>query len=363
MPRLGSIFLKLMALLVAGLVLAACTGGAKVKVGVSFAAVDTVRWQSEQAMLVKMLEEKGYEVVSLVANHDARLQSDQVDDMVKQKVQAIILLPENGDALVGAVERAAEAGVRVLAYERLVKTPRVAAYLSFDNLEAGRQQALGLLAGFDLENRDQPVRLAFLSGLPSDNNAVLFRMGQDQALAPMLTAGTVKVVAEQSLQPLNLGDAKKRMQDLLDETKNKIDAVLIYDDEAAVQALEIIQKQQLPTPVWVAGQGLTIAGASAIARGDLALSIFKDTRDLPPSAVYLLDWVLTGQPVDDFTLEMYSLAALTNDETRTGEIPCLFLPIRAVTQANLFDEVVVSGYYAYDDIYLGLPENLRPFRP
>ena len=55
----------------------------------------------------------------------------------------IDIIAEDGDALTTAVDKAAEAGVAVLAYDRLIKSPNIAAYLSFNNTEVGRQQGLG----------------------------------------------------------------------------------------------------------------------------------------------------------------------------------------------------------------------------
>ena len=117
------------------------------------------------------------------ANHDVKLQNDQIDNMVTQGAKALIVIAEDGDAAATAVDKAAQAGVKVIAYDRLIKIPNIAGYISFNNVEVGRQQALGVLKALDIDGgkwtKDNPAKVVMLGGSPTDNNAILFRQGQD----------------------------------------------------------------------------------------------------------------------------------------------------------------------------------------
>ncbi|MCA1900590.1 MAG: substrate-binding domain-containing protein, partial [Chloroflexi bacterium] len=98
--------------------LVACGGGqsasgGKIKVGLSFSDFATERWKNEEVLMRKLLEEKGYEVLSAEANHDVKLQNDQIDNMVSQGVKGLIVVAEDGDAIVTSVDKAADAGVKV----------------------------------------------------------------------------------------------------------------------------------------------------------------------------------------------------------------------------------------------------------
>ena len=101
----------------------AATAG-KIKVGLSFSDFATERWKNEQQLMEKLLTEKGYDVVWQEANHDVKLQNDQIDNMVTQGAKALIVIAEDGDAAATAVDKAAAAGVKVIAYDRLIKTPQ-----------------------------------------------------------------------------------------------------------------------------------------------------------------------------------------------------------------------------------------------
>jgi D-xylose transport system substrate-binding protein len=169
--------------------------GEKIKVGLSFSDFATERWKNEEVLMRGLLEDLGYEVLSQEANHDVKLQNDQIDNMVSQGAKALIIIAEDGDAIVTAADKAADAGVIVVAYDRLIKSPKIAAYLSFNNVEVGRQQGLGVMTALDVENWDVaangPARVVKLGGSPTDNNAILFRQGQDEIVEPYVEAGKI----------------------------------------------------------------------------------------------------------------------------------------------------------------------------
>src|SRR4030042_2945455 len=123
-------------MVIGSILLAACgaAGGGKTKVGVSFSDCAAERWKNEDTLMRKLLEEKGYEVISQEANHDVKLQNDQIDNMVTQGVKGLIVIAEDGAAAATSVDKAAEAGVIVIAYDRLIKTKSLSAYLSFSNV-------------------------------------------------------------------------------------------------------------------------------------------------------------------------------------------------------------------------------------
>ncbi|MFO7680230.1 MAG: extracellular solute-binding protein, partial [Chloroflexota bacterium] len=296
------------------------------------------------------------------ANHDVKLQIDQIDNMVSQGVKGLIIIAEDGDALVTAVDKAAEQGVVVLAYDRLIKSPNIAAYLSFNNVEVGRQQALGVMEALDIENWDVaangPVRLVKLGGSPTDNNAILFRQGQDEIVDPYVEAGTIEVVADQWVDNWDAANALKLMENILTAAGNDIDAVVASNDGTALGALQAMKAQGLAGAVPISGQDATADGVNSIVKNELTVSILKDIRNLSPLAVELLDQLVKGQSVAG--LETYTMAELTNDPSQAGEVSAYFLPVEQVNKANAHELVVVSGFQSYDDVYRDVPEDQRP---
>ena len=171
--------------------------GGKTKVGLSFSDFATERWKNEEVLMRGLLEGKGYEVISAEANHDVKLQNDQIDNMVSQGVKGLIVVAEDGDAVVTSVDKAADAGVKVIAYDRLIKTSKIAAYLSFDNVEVGRQQALGVMTAIDADNWE----LAANGNPPASSSSLAprpttmppsFTKGQTEVLQPYIDSGMIE---------------------------------------------------------------------------------------------------------------------------------------------------------------------------
>jgi D-xylose transport system substrate-binding protein len=338
--------------------LAAC-GGSSGTVAVLMPELETERWRREAAMLESYLAEKGYEVIRLDATNDAVLQSDQVDNMVKEGVRAIIIVPVDGDALVRAVERAIAENVKVIAYDRLVKTPKLSAYLSFDNREAGRLQAQAVIDMLDIESRpafERQARLVRISGGPENHNNVLYQLGQADTLA---SYRQVRFVVDEVITARDQITAQRLMESILAEEQN-IEAVLLSNELLTLGVLQAFRETGLGDDILVSGQESPASISNRIASGDVAFSIFRDRRDLPPLTVRTLDSLIKEQPLLD--LQRCSMADLTGDPDQEGTIFCVLLPVQLLTGESLFDLVVRSGYQPYDAVYREIPESLRPVR-
>ena len=359
-------------MVIASMALAACGGGGntttsgKTKIGLSFSDFATERWKNESDLMTKLLEEKGYEVISAEANHDVKLQNDQIDNMVTQGVKGLIVIAEDGDAVVTSVDKAADAGVKIIAYDRLIKTSKIAAYLSFDNVEVGRQQALGVMTALGLPGsttwtKDNPAKVVQLAGSPTDNNATLFTKGQTEVLQPYVDSGVIKIVAQQGIDNWDAANALKAMENILTAQGNKVDAVVASNDGTALGALQAMKAQGLAGIVPISGQDATADGSNSIVKGELTVSIMKDIRNLSPLAIDVMDKLIKGEAVSG--MKNFTLAELTVDPSKTGEVPCVFLEVQQVNKENVYELVVVSGFQAYDDVYRDIPEADRPAKP
>ena len=326
-----------------------------VKIGLSFSDFATERWPREQQDMTKLGYEKGAQVISQVANNDAKLQNDQIENMVIQDVDVIIIIAEDSAACATAVENAANAGVPCIAYDRLIKTDKLAAYISFDNVEVGRQQADGVLK---VRNKG---RFVLLGGSPTDNNAILFRNGQMEILQPLIDKGDIQIVADQWVDNWDPANALKIMENILTAQNNKIDAVVASNDGTALGALQAMKAQGLAGKVPISGQDATAAGCKSIVEGELTMTVLKDTRLLAPMAIDMAFALSKGEKIEG--LQNYTLAELTLDDSLKGEVPCKFLPVVQVDKNNVYEEVIKTGFQDYDEVYKDIPESKRPPRP
>lgn len=340
-----TLFIAVTVMAIAGLIIS-CGPPAKAKIGLSFSDFATERWPRERDNMTKILKDAGYDVLVQEANHDAKLQNDQVKNMVTQGAKIIIAVAEDGDSLATAVDEVAKKGVKVIAYDRLIKTSNIAAYVSFDNVDVGRNQAKGVLAAMK-----QPPKgnIVLFGGSPTDNNATLFSSGQMEVLKPFIDKGDLKVVFQQGVENWDPANAKKMMENVLTSTKGKFDAVVASNDGTALGALEAMKIKGLAGKVPISGQDATEAGCNSIARGELTVTVFKDDRLLTPLACDLALKLAKKETIPG--LAMFKLADLTLDKSKVGDVPCKFLEVIQVTKDNLKKVVVDSGYQSYEGVY------------
>ncbi len=335
--------------------------GAKTKIGLSFSDFATERWKNEADLMTKLLNDKGYDVIVQEANHDVKMQNDQIDNMVSQSIKGLIVIAEDGDAAVTSVDKAADAGVKVIAYDRLIKTPKIAAYLSFNNVEVGRQEALGVMTalgipGSTVWTKDNPAKIVLSGGSPTDNNAHLVRQGQMEIIQPYIDQGIVKVVADQWVDNWDAANAEKMMENILTAQQNKIDGVIASNDGTALGELQAMKAQGLAGKVPISGQDATADGCNSIVKGEQTVSVYKDIRLLSPMAVDMMDALLNGKAIEGLT--KYTMAELTNNTITNGDVMALFLPVKQVTKDNVYDLIVKSCFQTYDDVYRDVTTNL-----
>ena len=345
----------MMVILAVVLMLSLPAAAKTVKIGLSVSDFELERWPVEVAIMTKLARDKGAQLITQVANHDPKLQNDQIENMVLQGVDVIVIIAEDGAAAASAVNAAAQDNIPCIAYDRLIKSDKLAAYISFDNVEVGRTQARGVVA------KQNKGRFFMMGGSPTDNNAVLVRKGQMEIVQPLIDKGDVQIVADQWVENWSMANATKIMENVLTAQENKIDAVIASNDATALGALQAMKAQGLAGKVPISGQDATAAGCKSIVEGELTVTVYKDVRLLSPMAIDMAVKLANKEKLEG--LQDYSLAELTGDEKATGKVPCSFLKVYAVNQSNVYDLIIKSNFQSYDAVYKDIPEDKRPPRP
>ncbi|MBN2351528.1 MAG: substrate-binding domain-containing protein [Spirochaetales bacterium] len=335
--------------------LTGCPGQRGIKIGLSFSDFASDRWPRVEKDLKTLAVRAGAQVESMVANHDPKLQNEQIVSLARQGASAIIIVAEDGNSCVSAVERVFEDGIPCIAYDRFIKSPKIAAYFSFDYREAGRLQAGAL---FKAAGKG---RYALLSGSRTDNTAILMRLGQMDILKSRIGKGDVKIVADQWVDQWDAKRAETIMVRILSERKNEVDAVVASNDDTALGAIRVLAAHELAGKTAVSGGNATGPGCNALAKGDLTCTVLNDFREIDPLVIDAAMKLVKKQPLTG--LEDFKLSALSLDNKLKGEIPCLFLPVKLVDKRTMYDLVVRTGFQSYDDVYKDIPEAQKPPAP
>ncbi|EPX86282.1 ABC-type xylose transport system, periplasmic component [Rubellimicrobium thermophilum DSM 16684] len=192
----------------AGLTGAAWAQDDQITVGVSWSNFQEERWKTDEAAIMAALEAAGAEYVSADAQSSSSKQLADVESLIAQDVDALIILAQDTAAIIPAVQAAADAGIPVIAYDRLIEDPR-AFYITFDNVEVGRMQARAVLEQAPEGN------YVMIKGSPTDPNSDFLRGGQQEVLQEAIDAGKITIVGEAYTDGWLPANAQRNMEQIL----------------------------------------------------------------------------------------------------------------------------------------------------
>ncbi|PAW62931.1 MAG: D-xylose transporter subunit XylF [Opitutia bacterium Tous-C1TDCM] len=301
-------------------------------IGLSLDTLKEERWQRDRDTFIAEAKKLGASVIVQSANSDDTRQVRDVESLISRGVDVLVIVPHNGAAMTRAVKSANEAKIPVIAYDRLILNAPIDYYLTFDNVKVGEAQA-GYFAARLPAGR--PARIVRIYGAPTDNNAKLFKQGQDNILLPLIKAGKVQVVHEDWALDWKPENAKKIMNAAVTKAGRAIDAVIASNDGTAGGAIQALQEDGLAGKVLVTGQDADLAACQRILRGTQAMTIYKPLKNLASLAARVAVEVAQGK-------RPAATAALDNG---VKQVPSIFESIVAVDQANLMSTVVADGFH------------------
>ena len=141
-------------------------------VGVSMPTKSSARWISDGDSMVKVLKDKGYKADLQYADDDIPNQLAQIENMVTKGVKVLVIAAIDGTTLSNALQKAADKGVKVIAYDRLIKgSKNVDYYATFDNFQVGVLQAGSLVKALNLAGGKGPFNIELFGGSPEIGRA------------------------------------------------------------------------------------------------------------------------------------------------------------------------------------------------
>lgn len=300
-------------------------------IGVSWSNFQEERWQTDEAAIVEKLEELGAEYISADAQSSVEKQITDIEGLISQGAEALIILAQDADAILPAVESAKAQGIPVLAYDRLIEAEDVF-YLTFDNVEVGRIQAQGI---YDVQPEGNYV---FIKGSAQDPNADFLHGGQLEVLQDAIDAGDITVVGEQYTDEWLPENAQRNMEQILTANNNEVDAVVASNDGTAGGAVAALASQGLDGLVPVSGQDADQAALNRVATGTQTLTVWKDSRELGAAAAEIAVALAEGTAVAD----VEGSEVFSNGPKGMDMNSILLTPV-AITKDNL-DVVIDAGW-------------------
>ncbi len=313
-------------------------------IGLSMATFRTERWARDRDMFTEKAREFGAEVNVMSADDDADLQNRQAENMILQGVDVLVVVAHDGEKASYIVEKAHEAGIKVIAYDRLIKDSDLDYYITFDNVKVGEVQAQGVV---DVVSKGD---FAYIGGSPTDNNAFLVKEGSFKVLQPLIDSGDIEIVVEEFTEGWKPELAYETMKNYLEENDGKIDAVVAANDGTASGVITALEEYGLAGTVPVSGQDASLGACQAIVEGKQTVTVYKPIRDIAYKAAEMAVAAANGNTAE------------TNTVVNNGQkdVPSYLLDVVAVTKENIMETVIKDGFQSYDNVYQNVPEDQRP---
>ena len=327
-------------------------GESKALVGVAMPTQDLQRWNQDGNNMKAQLEAAGYEVDLQFAGNDVQQQVSQVQNMIANGDQILVIASIEGDSLGTVLAEAKEAGIPVIAYDRLImNTDAVSYYATFDNYLVGVTQGQYIIDTLDLDNVDGPFNMEIITGDPGDNNVNFFYGGAMDTLQPYIDAGKLVIPSGQiekaEVATTNWATdlAQNRFENILSSfyaDGTNLDVVLASNDSTALGVENALAANYTGTYPIITGQDCDIANTINLIAGLQSMSVFKDTRTLANKVVEMVEAIVEGNEVPVNDTETY--------DNGTGIIPSFLCEPVAVTIDNYKEMLLDSGYYTEDQL-------------
>ena len=324
------------------------------KVAVAMPTQSSERWINDGSNMKEKLEALGYEVDLQYAEDDVQAQVSQIENMIAAGADCLVIAAVDSSALVNVEAQAKEAGIPIIAYDRLLMdTDAVSYYATFDNKGVGTAIGKYIEESKDLANTSETYTIEFFMGSPDDNNAVMLYNGLMEVLQPYLDNGTLvcksgrtsfddtcilrwsQETAQQNCENYLTGFYAK---DKLDICATAFDG-FAYGCKAALEGAGYKVGEDWPL---ITGQDAELMATKNIIAGSQTMSIYKDTRLLADKCVTMVQAVLEGSEPEINDTEQYDNGKLV--------VPSYLCTPVAVDKDNYKEIIVDGGYYTEEQL-------------
>lgn len=313
-----------------------------VLIGFSMGTLQEERWQRDKQEFTKMAEQLGAVVDVQDSNNDKAKQISQIESMILEGVDVLVIAPYDAAGLEEVIGKAHQAEIKVISYDRLIKNAGVDLYLSFDNEKVGEYQADYVMRALqDRVNQGKKLKIAYVGGAPTDNNAYLLKNGSFRILQPKIDSGEIEVVFDKFTTDWNPETAYQNLKGYLDETDGDLDGVVAANDGTAFGSVTALAEYSLDGKVPVSGQDAELSALRRIVQGTQTMTVYKPISRLASKGAELAIKLAQGENVFP--------TGTVNDGQ--ADVSAVLLESVPVTKENIETTVVADGYYKSEDIY------------
>lgn len=309
-------------------------GEKPVVIGFSLGTTREERWFKDRDLFVDRAQSLGAVVNVALSNYDVEKQISQIENLISQGVSVIVVVPSDSEKLSAVVKKANDAGVKIIAYDRLIKNSNVDLYISFDNAKVGELEAESVVSSVSRG------KFAYIGGSPSDNNSILLKEGSMNILSPKIASGEIELVIDTFTPDWKPAEAYKTIKDYLN-AGGVLDAVVAANDGTASGVIQALKEKGLSGKIPVSGQDAELSAVQRIVAGSQISTVYKPIKTLAYSAADIAVKMAKGQEIQ------------TNSSIYNGSImvPSYLLSPIVVVKDNIKDTIIKDDFHTFKEVY------------
>jgi D-xylose transport system substrate-binding protein len=303
-------------------------------IGMSFDSFLIERWQRDRDVFVSTASDLGAEVNVQIANGDVSEQVSQIEYFIKKDVDAIVVIAVDCYGLSDIVQKARDAGIPVISYDRLIMNANSDLYISFDNEMVGTMMAESLVGSLP-----HGGKILSICGSPTDQNVSQANLGFNA----VITKSDLNVV-EEEYAPNWLAETAYNVVNQAIADGITFDGVRCGNDDLASQAFLALSEHRLASTVQLVGQDADLAACQRIVEGTQLMTVYKPVEKLAKEAAELVVKMARGE-------KPQILDAIFDG---TYEVPYKKLMPIMVTRENIDEVIIDGGFHRREQVYLNL---------
>ncbi len=313
----------------------------KIQIGISFDSFVIERWQREKDVFVSIAKELGAEVNVQNANNDIEAQKDQIDYFIEKKMDVILIVCMDSEGIRENVERAKESGIKVIAYDRLIKDVPLDLYISFDN------EAVGTLMGNALINNglSKGDSVIMLGGPLTDNNVTLVESGFKKVMAN----NEITILDSIHVDGWKAEIASTYIYEHLD-TVMKASAIMCGNDNIASQVIHALAEKRQAGNIMVVGQDADLEACQCVVEGTQLMTVYKPVEKMAKLAAEYAVMLGRGDSVEG--------SSVMKIENGDYIVPYVKLDPISVTEDNMNEVIIADQFHLKEDVYLNVPKKM-----
>lgn len=313
----------------------------KIQIGLTVDSFVIERWIRDRDVFVATARELGADVNVQDAGADAEEQISQIEYFISKQVDVIVVIARDCGVLSDVVQKAQNAGIPVISYDRMINNANTDFYISFDNRKVGEIMAQALIDAIP-----QGGDIFMIQGSSSDNNVKMLKEGFDDTLEDT----NLNVVYEANCDGWTAELAVGYVEEALEKYPH-VKGIMCGNDDIASQVVQVLAENQLAGNVVVIGQDGDLAACQRIVEGTQYMTAFKSIEDLAREAAKYAVEIGSGREAS----ELEGVTEKVNDGTY--DIPSKVLDPIAVTRENIDEVIIDGGFHRRDEVYLNAEYN------